>query len=344
MKTEIIVADAQTAKAVGANIGERVTLALQPADVHDPTELPTYLAGYRNFQYRADEASPPVLVDNYSDKYRTFNSDDAFRLVDPLNSIQGKVQEVDPDSSLATYTCRDRALGSFVPAQTESQTGNNYQPRMAASRRAMNGILLWRDKEVWDLLGATGSWDASVVTPAGTAWDTGTPDPIKNVQDAIEKSAQPVTGIWMNQAAANAFLRSDKVRDQMRQMIGDNAPNAAMASINSQMGGDFVIPGLPPFHVTSAKYKNETTSALDYTLGKVAVLVTIPQGVPMDGEDVASSYTWRVRQEAGTGLVSREFFIEDRGPHGGTMVVVTVADDPTMTSTIAGGLITGVLS
>ena len=61
--------------------GQRVTLALDPADVHDPTEMSEYLAGYRPFEYRADEVSEPVLVDNDSDKYRTFSGDDAFRRV-----------------------------------------------------------------------------------------------------------------------------------------------------------------------------------------------------------------------------------------------------------------------
>ena len=61
--------------------GERVTLALQPSDVHDRTELPTYLAGYRPGQFRADEASKIILVDNDQGKRRDFSSDDAFRAV-----------------------------------------------------------------------------------------------------------------------------------------------------------------------------------------------------------------------------------------------------------------------
>lgn len=340
--------------------GQRVTLSLQPQDVHDPTELPTYLAGYREFAYRADEMSPPVLVDNDQDKYRTFDSDDAFRRVDVKGSISGAVPEVDPKSALRDYKVIDRYVGSFVPRVTELATGNNYRPRMAAARRARRAIELDRELDVGALICTPTNWDASVITPALLEWDdaAGTQDPVRDIQLAIEKSAQQVTEIWMNQRVAFALLRSPSVRDQMRQMLGDGAAPAAMMTVqNAGMNGvtgDFQIPGLPPIRVTAAKVKSLTTTDLDFVFRNpdltaalqfdVAVLVHIPPGIPTDGEDIASTYTFRRRGPSGTGFEAREFFVDGRGSLGGTMIVVTQADEAVITGNNVGGIITDVTS
>ncbi len=338
--------------------GQRVTLQLQPQDVHDPTELPTYLAGYTPFMYRADQMSSPILVDNDQDKYRTFDSDDAFRRVDVKGSISGAVPEVDPKSALRQYKVIDRYVGSFVPRVTELATGNNYRPRMAAARRARRAIELDRELDVAELICTPTSWAAGNITPATLEWDDagGTQDPIRDIQLAIEKSAQVVTSIWVNQRVAFALIRSPSVRDQMRQMIGDNAANQQVQNVQNAgmngVSGDFVIPGLPPFKVTVAKVQSEVSTDIDYVFRNpdltpalqydVAVLMHEPPGVPTDGEDIASTYTFRRRGPSGTGFEAREFFIEARGALGGTMIVVSQADQAVMTGNNVGGIITDV--
>lgn len=332
--------------------GQRVTLALQPSDVHDPTELATYLAGYKNYQYRADDASQIILVDNPSDKYRTFNSDDAFRATPVKGSTSGDVPEVDPSSSLANYSCVERFIGSFIPAQTENQTGNAYDPVMKATRNCMNKILLDREIDVFSstgLLGTSGNWNASVVQTliAGQNWNGGaSADPIKDLQTLVENSIQPVHGFWMNQKVANAFLRNDTVRDHMRQFYGDSQPNAAISMVNSANGQnvDFQIVGLPPIHVSAAKLKNESTGAKEYILGNYVIGVTQPMSVPVDGEEVATTYTFRWRGPSGTGFEVRQYQLDNRGPLGGTMVVVYMSDIAKMTANETGGYITGVIA
>lgn len=324
--------------------GQRVTLALQPADVHDPTELPTYLAGYKPFGFRADEVSKPVLVDNDSDKYRTFNSDDAFEPVEVKGSESGAVPEVDPKSALLTYKVVERYIGSFIPKQTELATGNNYNPLMAAGRRARTALELDREIDTMTLVGTNTNWDSTVRLALGATqkWNGGAiSDPILDLQTALETSWQQVTEIWMNQRVAHAMLRHDKVRDHMRQFLGDAAVSAALGRVS--MAGtenvDFAIPGFPPFRVAAAKYK--VAGVMTYVLGDVVVLVRTPPGVPTDGEDIAATYTFRRRGPSGTGFEVREFFVEGRGPLGGTMVVVSQADIAIMTGNVAGGIITG---
>lgn len=331
--------------------GQLVTMALAPSDVHDATELPTYLAGYRNAKYRADEASVPVLVENDADKRRDFSSDDAFRRVNVKAAVQGAPPEVDPKSALTDYKVVDRFVGAFIPNITESQAAPNYQVRQRAMRRCGNAILLDREIDVWDLLTTSTNWDSNNVQAltAGYNWNGGTDsDPIADLHAVLEASAQDVTDFFFNRLVANAFTRHPLVRDHMRVMLGDRGADSIIAAVGEadqrNVAVDFAIPGLPPFHVVSCKVKNETTSVLDYILGNYLVAVSNAQGVPQDGEEIATSITFRRRGVAGVGYETREFFVDARGPKGGTMVVVSQADIAQVTSDISGGLITGVIA
>lgn len=327
--------------------GQKVSLALQPSDVHDPTEIPTYLAGYTNFAYRADEASQVILVDKDTDKHRDFSSDDTFRRIDVKGADDSNVPEVDPNSALAQYTVVNRYIGSFIPQQTESNAGPNYQPRRVAARKCKNAIYLDREVDVWTLLGTNTNWAAAnrVALGATENWNGGSSsDPIKALHTMLEATSQPISGFWLNQKSANTFIRHDKVRDHMRQMLGDSGVDEATKRIGMADRGpvDFVIPGLPPFHIAASKVKNEGTAALDYILGDVVVGLTQPPGVPQDGEEIASSYTFRRRGPSGVGFEVREYRVEGRGPLGGTMIVVSMADIAKFTSTTAGGIITSI--
>jgi hypothetical protein len=337
--------------------GEYIQAALQPGDVHDPTELPSYLAGYRPMGFRTDEVSPPILVDNDSDKFRNFASDDTFRRVDVKTSIQGAIPEVDPSSTLNTYKVVERLLGAFIPRQTESQTGNNYRPRQVAAAKVGRKIKLDRELDVWSLFGTTGNWTAGNVFPlaAGFQWanllSTGqgvNSDPIFDVQNLIVQSAQEVNAFWFNVKTAFGFLRHPNVRSHMRQLLGDSAVDGTIRNVNNAgINGnsvDFVIPGLPPFKVCASKVKNETTGNLDYICPDGDVFgVTVPGGVPTDGEEIATSYTFRRKGPSGVGFETREFYLDARGSQGGTMVVASMADIAVMTGSNCGGVITGAL-
>lgn len=352
MKDELSVKLAMDVPGIGKE-GDRVSLALTPSDVHDPTEMTTYLAGYKPFGFRADEVSPPILVDKDEDKYRTFSSDDAFRRVTVKGSLTSAVPEVDPKSSLTNYKVIDRFIGGFVGRITQQQPTNpNYDPIMAVLRRCSNALYLDREIDVMNLVGTAANWDSSVRTAiAGSSeWDTTNGDPIKDLQTAIELSWQPVTEIWMNQKCGHTFFRNTNVRNQMRQLLGDGAAPDAVANIYragtpGSAPVDVVIPGLPPIKIIASKAKNESTGALDYTLSSdVAVLAHRPPGVPQDGEDIASTYTFRRRGPGGQGVEVRQYPIEGRGPYGGTMVVVAMADVAVMTGTVVGGIVTNTLS
>jgi hypothetical protein len=143
--------------------GQVVTMAMLPSDVHDPTEMPTYFAGYKPPDYRGADAAPVVLVDYSEDYYRTADSDNAFRRVNVKGSLQGAVPEVDPTSALTKYKTSPRFIGSFVPAPTERQAGASLlKPRQAATRRCINALSLDHEIDVWAKLVATASWSSAM--------------------------------------------------------------------------------------------------------------------------------------------------------------------------------------
>lgn len=332
--------------------GEIVKLALTPADVSTSAEMSTYLAGYSSGLFRADEVSPPVLVDKDEGTRRDFSSDDAFLTVNVKGGIDGNIPEVDFSSSTTAYKVVDRFLGAFINAITEQNAladGAPLKPRQAAMKRINSAMNLDREVDVWTLLDTTGNWTANNTVDLGATfqWNGGSAaDPIGDIHARVEASAQQVTGAWCNQQVANAFLRNPSVRDQMRQFGGDDAFQGAIRNVAAAttQNVDFSVPGLPPIHVVGTKFRTVSGAALAYVLGDSMILVrTPPQGVPMDGEDIATTYTQRRRGNAGVGFETREFRVENRGPRGGTMIVVAQADIAQITGSDVGGRIADII-
>ena len=334
--------------------GQSVALANLPSSAHDPSELPTYLAGFHPLGFRADEASPVILHDKTQDKFRQFDEDDTFRLVNVDGSDDSNVPEVDSKTALTQFNMSPKFVGSYVPFQTEAVSGPNFSPRAAAGKRCRRALQLDRENRIWGsggLLSTNTSFASAnrIALGAGFEWNGGaSSDPIKDLHDMSERSAQEIDagngGYWMNKVTANTLVRHDLVKDQMRQFLGDNAPAAAASAINKsgRRNVDFEMPGVGMIHVVAAKVKNESTDALDPLLANGVVVATVaPPGVPTDGEEIATTYTFRFRGPSGTGFEVREIQIQDRGPYGGTLVICSMFDIEVITSNICGAHLTG---
>lgn len=333
--------------------GQHVMLALTPDDVHDPTEIPTYLAGYKNAEYMADEASPPIMRATDKDKYRTFDEDDAFLRVNVKGSIQGAIPEVDPKSQLHDYAVVDRFVGSFVSDITQ-QNATAYNARQAAGRRCARALSMDREFDVFGtggLLSTPANWHASVKTTfdATTKWNGGaSADPIKDLQARFRATLAPVTDGWLNLEVAQEFFNNATVRDYLKMHLGDSPAKEMLSSFNS--AGDsglfeFRLPGFfgVTFHVLSAKAKENSADTPTYILGNHVILTRRPKGVPSDGEEIATTYTFRRSGNAGTGFETRQFRVEGRGPRGGVMIVVAQADTAEMTGSKIGGFLESVV-
>lgn len=323
--------------------GHVIRFALHPADVHVPEEIDTFLAGYSNPMFRADEAVPIVSVEQLTDKYRTFTKNNAYRVANVLASTQGDINEVDPETQLLSYYCVDRALGGFVPAVTQHVARGAFDPRQALARRIYNALALEREVRIWGasgLLTTSGNWAANNVLTigAGAEWDHATTpgDPIKNLQDMEERSNAEITDWWMSTPSFNAFLRNEKVRSHMRQMLGDNAPSGDVA----QRSSDIRIPGLAPIHRVPAKVLvNETTGQVGFIMGDSAVGTRTMGGAQVNPEDIQTAVTFRFNGPSGTGFITREFPLERRGLHGGTFMVSGYSEDVVFIANDVGALI-----
>lgn len=324
--------------------GDVIRFSLSPADVHIAEELDTYLAGYSPQGFRADEACPIFLVDKATDTFRTFGTNNAFRLAEVVTSRQGAIQEVDPDTVLDTYLVEERALGSFVPTATQAQS--TFDVMASATRRIHWALSLDREVRIFGtggLLSTPGNWNPNNVIAVGTAWDDPTALPIADIQAGMRASAQMVSRIWMSEPGSHAFMSNPSVREHMRQHLGDGATASdARSSTGAGAVLDYVIPGLPPIGVVPQKVLNEATGDLDYIMGNQCILTGDP-GTPTDGQSIQTCLTFREKKQSGNGMLTRQFEVDGRGLEGGEMVVSGYAEDVKFTANNVGALLTGVL-
>jgi hypothetical protein len=329
--------------------GDVINLALSPSDVTISEEVDTLMAGYRPPGYRADEACPIMLVGKDTDQFRVFGLNNAFQQINVLSSIQADIAEVDPESSLDTYRVQERALGGFIPAVTEENAneGNGlYDVRAAVGRRIAWALALDREIRVFGtggLLSTAANWASGnqFTISSGVEWNSqANGDPVSDIFDLIQASAQPVTDLWLNPAVAHHFIRSEAVRDHLRTMLGDGAPGAGAAAATAAANNmDFQIPGLPPFHVVAGKVLNPSTGALDYILTDNVIATGTPAGTPLTGEDIMTCKTFRRRGPSGNGFTSREFQLDRRGLHGGAFLASGHAEQVKMVANNVGGIL-----
>ncbi len=333
----------------------RLLFSLAESDVHYPEEATNnYLAGYKPFDFMADEMSRVVMVDHDQDMRRDFSSNMAFQRVRVKGSAEGAIPEVDPSSSLTAYKTVDRILGCFVSTVAEDNAKENYRVRQVAAQMIGDKLALDREIDVLDptvgVLGNSANWTANNVTTLGstTYWDTGSAsDPLGDIERIIgTASYQPVTEIWMPYNVMLVFIRHPQVGDRLRAAYGDSA----VSDFRKMTPGgpqpiEFTIPGYPIFRSVQSRVLNETTGGIDYILNnEVLLLRSLGGSVPLDGRQAATSYTFRVRGNTGVGYETREFRIEGRGQKGGVMVVAYMSDIAQMTGSNIGGMIKTVLS
>lgn len=321
--------------------GVLIAMDLAQSDVHQDSPLPNYAAGYKLAMGLADIAAPPIVVPKASDKYNTWDKENAFTRVLPTGGTGGgAVAEVNPSLSSATYSTVEYALGAFVPTNVQANADAPLRPQQAAVRRVMNALLLEREIRVANLLTTAANWNSgNTVTLGATAnWNGGSAsDPIKDLHTQIEASYMPVTGIIMSELVAHDFQRNSATQKYIA--YKDSAKPLPSAS-------EFAaLLDLPPIYVAKMKYLSAATT-LSYVWGNDVVLLhSPPENPPTDQEEVASAYTFRWNggdAPDGTvtaGMMVRTFFDPKRGGRGGTMVVVVHNDAEVMTSKFVGGLI-----
>lgn len=331
--------------------GRRIEAEVVSSQLHEATEIPTYLFGYRNALMRADIGAPVAMADKLVGKYRIQDARDIFQRVDVKSSENEFPKEVDPRSSLTDYTMVIRQAASFVGGFTEQAAAGSsaWNPKMRAAKRVANAILLDREYDVWTLLQTQASWDAAVVdTLAATEqWNGGsTKDPYGNLRAMAAASIMPIERFVMNPVVAGYLLEDEKVRNMKILILGDSgAPSLAeVTNPNKYINGvlDFVIPGLPPISVVASRVWNETTNTADFIITDNVIGLYSP-APSSSGDDIASATTFRLTGAGATGWESMEYRIDGRGLRGGTMIKAGHAEIAKMIAPAVGGLLRDVI-
>lgn len=327
--------------------GDVVTMTMSPSDVTGQSLiLESMIVGFKQEGFRADDVCPEFLVDLDTGKYQIYGTNNVFKLVNVISSIQADIPEVDVDRTLADYRVQERALGGFVPAVTQWNADNSpgsIDPKANITKRISAALLLDREVRVWTMLTTSGSWNANnrATIAGGSEWNDPTSDAMQDVFDRLNASAQQVTGIWFNPLVAQAFLRNTSVKDYVKFARGDAPPTPRdiLEAQATKQSLDFTIPGLPPFHIVGGKVLNESTGNLDFILNDTAVFTSNPPGAGTTGDDIMTCKTFRRRGPNGVGYTVREFPIERRGLHGGTFLATGAAEQVAMISSVVGGAI-----
>lgn len=332
--------------------GQLVQMDLGQADVHIDKTLASYAAGFKLQEGCADIASPPIVVPNASDKFWTWDKDDAFQLVqDMVSSAGGAVKEVSMRLSNTGFATKQFALQAFVPTEVQANADAPLNPTLAAMRRIMNAMMLAREVRVATLLRTAGSHANTITSTATTKWNAGSAsNPIQDLFTLIEASLQPITDIIMSEQTAHDFMQNAAVQKYLayKQAVpGLQHVSSDGRGSGTSMESFSAMLGLPPIHVAAMKYKTAASTYSYVWGGDVLLLHRPPAGVPKDGQDIAASYTfrWGGGQVGDAtvqgGFIVRSFFNQFRGPRGGQQIVVTMNDAEVSTSTLVSGLIIG---
>lgn len=329
--------------------GELITLSVTPADTSDQNkEIDTWLGGFQNFGFLADMVAPVVLVDQEKANRRDFLLENVFEVVETRVGRHGAINEIEHMSQTAPYETEEHALAAYIPYAAEVEAVKNYNVRQAHAQMIAEKLALSREVKVFDLLTTLASWATTNRTQliSSTQWDDGgSKDPLLDLHTRVNASAQRVTSILMNPDVAYYFLADTKVRDYLRTVYGDGAPDANLALASNEQGiVTFNILGLPPVTIAPAKKKNPSTGALDFILGNDVLLLSNVQGAPQDGTRMSTCVTFRTKGRSGTGWTTNEYVPQGgRGLEGGTMMESGYKETVFFGSNLCGGLIKDVL-
>lgn len=327
--------------------GHLVKMDLGQSDVHIDSALANYASGYKLAEGCADVAMPVVPVAAASDKYWEWDKDDAMQEVQASQaSPGGAVKEVSPRLSSSSFSTIQYALGAFIPTEIEANADAPLRPAMMHIRRIMNALMLGRERRVATTMQTAGSYASGfkATIAAGAKWNGGaSSNPVQDLYTRIEAAVMPITDIIMSELVWHDFVQNANV--QKYTTYKDATPGIPRAT-SDQATTYAALLGLPPIHVCAMKYKS-AASTYSYVWGNDVVLLHRPAGagLPLDGQDISSGYTFRwsggnVGDAAvDGGFIVRSFFNPYRGPRGGRQIIVTHNDAEKFITDSVSGLI-----
>lgn len=339
-----------TFHAVGRD-GQTHTMSLGQGDVHIERALANYASGFRNEKGVADVAMPPVMVANASDRYWEWDKDDAFQAVDgTVTSPGANVREVSARLSNNRFQTKQYALGAFIPTEVTANADAPLQIVLQDMRRVMDALMINREIRVADIMLNASNYSGNrlINVAAGAKWNGGaTSDPVANIHQIMEAMLMSPSGMIMDLTTWNWFTRNPAVQKFTTFKVA--APPIPGADQRDMFAS---LLNIPKPYVCQMRRKNMAVAdSYPYIWANDVVLFHRPEsgGLPLDGRDVATAYTFRWTGGSVEGVtveggwMIRSFFNPYRGARGGTQIIVTHNDAEQFISGYVGGLIKGAI-
>lgn len=326
--------------------GRLVTMDLGTADVHIDAALATYASGYQDVADRliADQVIPILPVDKKSNKFFTWDRNDVTQDVQSLEvAAGGAVAEISPRLSNSSYVTTSYGVQCAVSTELQANADSALSPERQAMVRCITAINFARERRAAALAMTSGNWTGGFVRALDgtTKWNGGaSSNPIGDLFAAIEASLTDIGGIVMSERTYHDFIQNAQVQKYV-------ASKTAVAPLPNASSFSAILE-LPPIIVGRRK-GNTSASAFGYVWGDNVALIKADAGIPSGGASISTARTFRWTGANGGspdgtvqgGFLVRSYFDPKRGPRGSKVVVVCHDDAEVMTSTIAGGLITG---
>lgn len=162
-----------------------------PNELHIDGPLSTFITGYSNGDYIADEVMPIVKVDKKSNDFSKYLLKDMISLTDDRQSPTGAAPQgtynLVPDSYLVT----NRSRGGLVPNEALINADDPQKPFEQHLTVETNRLLLNREKRCSDLLLDPATYAA---TTNGSNWYSDSSTPLSDVMTAIEQIPPSMLG------------------------------------------------------------------------------------------------------------------------------------------------------
>jgi hypothetical protein len=238
-----------------------------------------------------------------------------------------------------------------VSTETEANADSPLQPRMRATKRILDALLLAREVRVAALICTAGSYGGAYKATIGATakWNGGaTSNPVQDLFTRIEAALMPITDIIMSEQTWHDFVQNAAVQKFIQSKI--NVPG--LPTPDMLVGANALL-GLPKIHVAAMKCKSSSAGTYGYVWDDYVALLHRPANLPSDGQDISTAYTFRwlggnvgaqdvVSTSDGIGQggwLIRSYYDQRRGGRGGTTIVVTHNDTEVLTSDCVSGLI-----
>lgn len=193
------------------------------SDVHYPTMISGYLAGYKNKKFLLDSLVQTQPVDRTEFVYRSFNGATTYLVQDATASELSSAPMTQFTSATTTTKTADLRMGTLIPYRSEQQA--DFAFAQAAARNLWNKIMLWREYNALksgSLLMTSGSWASAVRLALGSTDNWGpdgggsTSDPIRDLKTARAASLESITIFAMNLIQFDWFTMHPKTIDHFK--------------------------------------------------------------------------------------------------------------------------------